>query len=97
FHVTGVQTCALPILFFSNWISKKVPNITYNDPQDVPFSQINFVDMPNAVQTNIVVENVVNLKMTDPDYFPVLVANNILGGDFNKIGRASCRDSVYMW
>lgn len=83
---------ALSKVFFSNWISKKVPNITYNDPQDVPFSQINFVDMPNAVQTNIVVENVVNLKMTDPDYFPVLVANNILGGDFNSFLNMNLRE-----
>ena len=36
--------------------------------------------MPNAVQSEITVANLVDLKMNNPDYFAVLLANQILGG-----------------
>lgn len=43
-------------------------------------TEINVVDMPNAVQSEITVTNLVDLKMNNRDYFPVLLANQILGG-----------------
>jgi hypothetical protein len=33
-----------------------------NDPKDVPQTQINFIDMPNAVQSEVAAINVSNLK-----------------------------------
>lgn len=65
---------------FEDWTANSAPNVTYSDPKDVQYSQINFVDMPNAVQSEISVVNVVNLKMTDKEYFSALLANQILGG-----------------
>ncbi|OYQ31958.1 peptidase M16 [Flavobacterium cyanobacteriorum] len=65
---------------FGSWKPAKAPNVSYTDPKDVQYSQINFVDMPNAVQSEISVVNVVNLKRTDKDYFAALLANQILGG-----------------
>lgn len=41
---------------------------------------INFVDMPNAVQSNIILTNNVELKMGDEDYYAALIANYIIGG-----------------
>ena len=38
------------------------------------------IDMPNAVQSEVSVQNVVKLQMKDPDYLPTLMANRILGG-----------------
>ena len=43
-------------------------------------TEIDLVDVPNAVQSEITVTNLVNLPMNNPDYFPVLIANQILGG-----------------
>lgn len=43
-------------------------------------TEIDVVDMSNAVQSEITVTNLVDLKMSDPDYFAVLLANQILGG-----------------
>ncbi|SDC13622.1 insulinase family protein [Niabella drilacis] len=43
-------------------------------------TEINLVDVPNAVQSIITVANLVSLPLSDPDYFPVTLANNILGG-----------------
>ena len=64
----------------SSWKANPVPSAKYEDPKDVQYTQVNFVDMPNAVQSEIAVQNLVKLKMSDPDYYAVLVANRILGG-----------------
>jgi len=78
---------------FGSWKKAAAPVQTYTEPKDVGFSQINFVDMPNAVQSEVAVVNLVNLKMTDPDYFPALVANQILGGDFNSYLNMNMREA----
>lgn len=57
---------------FTTNIVKPSPNL--------PSAQINFVDMPNAVQSNISVTNNVDLKMNNEDYFAAKIANYILGG-----------------
>jgi predicted Zn-dependent peptidase len=43
-------------------------------------TEIDVVDLPNAVQSEIKVVNLVDLKKNNPDYFPVLLTNYILGG-----------------
>lgn len=54
--------------------------------EKVPFvknpskTEVNLVDMPNAVQSEITVANLVYLPLNSSDYFPVLLANQILGG-----------------
>ena len=82
--------------FFGSWKKATAPSVTYNDPNDVAQSQINFIDMPNAVQSEIAVVNISNLKMSDPDYFAVLIANQILGGDFNSYINMNLRE-VHAW
>ncbi|SDG99618.1 insulinase family protein [Psychroflexus sediminis] len=67
--------------FFGDWEKQDLPNIT--EPkltENVSTTQINFIDMPNASQTDITVTNNVDLKQNDEDYFAALMANNILGG-----------------
>lgn len=78
---------------FSSWQKGNIPNQQYNEPQNVSETEINFVDMPNAVQSEIAVISTVNLKMTDKDYFAVLVANQILGGDFNSYLNMNLREA----
>ncbi len=65
---------------FTPWVKATPPSLSYTKPQDAQYTQINFVDVPNAVQSEVVVQNLVNLKMKDDDYLPALVANQILGG-----------------
>lgn len=43
-------------------------------------TEIAIIDLPNAVQSEITVANVIDLKMSDPDYFAMLIANQIFGG-----------------
>lgn len=65
---------------FGKWRKATAPQLTYSNPKDVQYSQINFIDTPNAVQSEIALVNLSNLKMTDKEYFSVLLANQILGG-----------------
>jgi len=65
---------------FTPWVRNKPPSFTYADPTDAQYTQINFIDMPNAVQSEIAVENITHLKMKDDDYLHAQLANRILGG-----------------
>ena len=58
---------------FGGWAKASAPNLSFSTPSNVPYSQINFIDMPNAVQSEIAIVNTVNTKMSDPDYFPLIV------------------------
>jgi zinc protease len=77
---------------FGSWQKKSIPKLTYTDPKNVAVTQINFVDMPNAVQSEISLINTVNLKMSDPDFFPAVIATYILGGDFNSYLNMNLRE-----
>ncbi|SDQ09085.1 M16 family metallopeptidase [Flagellimonas zhangzhouensis] len=65
---------------FTPWTKAAPPSFSYTDPKDVQYTQINFVDVPNAVQSEVAVENITHLKMKDEDYLDALLANRILGG-----------------
>lgn len=65
---------------FSSWTGKATPEAKMPAVSNVEQTEINFIDMPNAVQSEIALVNTINLKKKDDDYFPVLVANKILGG-----------------
>ncbi|MBF6641225.1 insulinase family protein [Flavobacterium sp. J49] len=77
---------------FGSWTKAMAPKLTYSNPTNVQYSQINFVDMPNAVQSEITILNTVNLKMGDPDFFPVILANQVFGGDFNSYLNMNLRE-----
>lgn len=77
----------------SDWTARPVPTVKYAEPKDAQYTQVNFVDMPNAVQSELAVTNLVDLKMGDPDYHAVLVANSILGGGFNSLLNMNLREA----
>lgn len=78
---------------FGKWKQGKLPTTSFNEPKNVAKTEINFVDMPNAVQSEIAILSTVNLKMTDKDYFAALVANQIFGGDFNSYLNMNLREA----
>jgi predicted Zn-dependent peptidase len=65
---------------FNNWKKGTIPAYEIPKVADVAKTEINFIDMPNAVQSDIAVINTVDLKMSNPDYFAALLANKIFGG-----------------
>ena len=77
---------------FESWSKGVAPALSHSDPKNLQYTQINFIDMPNAVQSEISLVNTVNLKMTDKDYFAALLANQVLGGDFNSYLNMNLRE-----
>ena len=65
---------------FGNWKKTKLNVASIPQPKNVESTQVNFMDMPNAVQSEVAVVNTIELKKGDKDYFPVILANQILGG-----------------
>ena len=94
--VTGdVDTAEVKTLtkkYFSDWESVDLPEFELPKVKNVSDNEIDFIDMPNASQTRIRVLSTTKLKMNDPDFFPVLVANQIFGGDFNSYLNMNLRE-----
>jgi len=78
--------------YMNNWESGAVAIPEYPAFEDVSTTEINFVDVPNAVQTELAVMGVSSLKMTDKDYHASLVANYILGGAFGSYLNMNLRE-----
>jgi predicted Zn-dependent peptidase len=77
---------------FGSWKRTNTPKTSYSPPENVAFTQINFIDVPNAVQSEISLVNTVDLKMADKDFFPAVIATYILGGDFNSYLNVNLRE-----
>ncbi|AXG68474.1 putative zinc protease [Kordia sp. SMS9] len=65
---------------FKKWEKGTITAASYDTASNPTNTEINFINADNAVQSELSVQNTVNLTMKDADYFPVLIANNILGG-----------------
>ena len=65
---------------FSSWESKEVVTSSFPEPKNPDETEVIFVDMPNGVQSVVTVINSIDFNKKEPDYFPALVANRILGG-----------------
>ena len=65
---------------FKSWKGNLVKGESFPRAKNASSLEINFVEMPNAVQSEVSVDFTTEIKKTDADYFPVILANNILGG-----------------
>ncbi|MDO6674069.1 insulinase family protein [Tenacibaculum sp. 1_MG-2023] len=74
------KTKTLVKSLFNDWKKGTIPATNYNTPTNVETTEINFINMPNAVQSQVAVINTVDLTLGDKDYYAALLANNILGG-----------------
>lgn len=78
--ITPAQAKALADKTLGTWkgAALSLPQLkTVSNPAK---TEIDLVDVPNAVQGEITVTNLVTLPMSSPDYFPILLTNQILGG-----------------
>lgn len=69
---------------FGNWKQGALNIADVPKVQEFTKTQIDVVNMPNAVQSVVGVSYPVYLTKKDPDYYAVQVASTILGGDFNS-------------
>ena len=74
------QAKALAEKAFGNWKGNALALEKTPDAKNPAKTEIDLIDVPNAVQSEIRVTNVVTLPLTSPDYFAALLANEILGG-----------------
>ncbi len=77
---------------FKKWENEVNVENNMVTPEDADYTQINIVDMPNAVQSQVTVQNLVDLKLGDEDYFAVLIMNDILGGSFGSYLNMNLRE-----
>ena len=91
--VNPKETRKMVETLFGSWIKATAPSLSYTNPKNVQYTQINFVDMPNAVQSELALVNTISLKVSDTDYFPLIVANQIYGGDFNSYLNMNLREA----
>jgi len=65
---------------FGDWKTREISEIEIQKPINVETTEINFINMDNAVQSEIAIINNIELKLGDKDYYAALLANKILGG-----------------
>ncbi|SCY36024.1 Predicted Zn-dependent peptidase [Nonlabens sp. Hel1_33_55] len=78
--------------YFKDWKAKEAPKANLPEVTDVSTTEIDFIDVPNAVQTELAVINTSELKMKDEDYHAALVANYIFGGGFGSYLNMNLRE-----
>jgi predicted Zn-dependent peptidase len=66
-------------ILFKKWKKGKILSRNYisNEANE---TAIHFIDMPNAIQSEVTFQNSILMKMSNDDYIPLLVTNKILGG-----------------
>ncbi|OFM84299.1 pitrilysin family protein [Weeksella sp. HMSC059D05] len=82
--ITADKAKSLTTKLFSNWHKGVVKIADLPSVQQVKKTEVDIVNMPNAVQSVVSVTYPVNLTKKDKDYYAVQVASTILGGDFNS-------------
>lgn len=82
--ITPLAAKQLAEKYLGSWTGTKLTLPSIPDVNNPAASEINFVDVPTAVQAEINVGNLVSNPMNGKDYFPLLLANYILGGSANS-------------
>ena len=78
--ITPEAAKALATKAFGNWTGKKLTLPAIPLVENPGKTEIDFVDIPTAVQGELNIGNLVNNPMNNKDYHALLVANQILGG-----------------
>ncbi len=78
--ITPEAAKALADKALANWQGTKLPVPTVPMVQNPGKTEIDFVDIPTAVQGELRVGNIVNNPLNNKDYHALLLANYILGG-----------------
>lgn len=68
---------------FGDWSEGKPAEASFPEPPGIKGTKIYLIDRPGSVQSSVKIGNV-GISKTDPDFFPTMVANQILGGSANS-------------
>ncbi len=78
--IKPLEAKALAEKAFSDWKGADLTLPKLNEVNNPSKTEVDLIDVPNAVQSELTVVNLVDLPMSSPDYFAVLLANQVLGG-----------------
>ena len=78
--ITPAEAKILAAEVLGSWKGSALALPVIADVANLSKTEIDLIDVPSAVQSEIKVVNLIDLKKGNPDYFPVLMANYILGG-----------------
>lgn len=78
--ITPAVAKELATKVFGNWTGKKLTLPAITLVKNPAKTEIDFVDLPTAVQGELNIGNLVNNPMNNKDYHAILMANQILGG-----------------
>ncbi len=78
--ITAADARALVMKNFGSWTGSPLQLEKVAQAANPLKTEIDLIDVPNASQSEITVVNLVSLPLNSPDYFAVLLANQILGG-----------------
>lgn len=82
--ITTKEVKKLANKHFKNWKKGDLVIPALPKVADVTKTEVDIIDMPNAVQSVVGLGYPVQLTKNDADYYAVQVASSILGGDFNS-------------
>ncbi len=78
--ITPANAKALATEVFGGWKGTTLTLPKLETVANPAKTEIDVIDVPSAVQSEIAVINLVDLKINNPDYFPAILASYILGG-----------------
>lgn len=78
--INPAEAKKLAIAAFGNWKGSELKFPVLSKVANPLKTEVDVVDIPEAVQSEITVTNLIDLPMNSPDYHAVLLANQILGG-----------------
>ncbi len=78
--ITPAAAKALAIKAFENWKGNKLQLEVMPVVQNPAKTEINFIDVPTAVQGELSMGNIINNPLSGKNYHALLLANQILGG-----------------
>ena len=79
------ETFRLVEEWFGEWEAKDVTPVDLTLSERLESRRIVVIDNPESVQTEIRIGQTM-VSRTDPDYFPVLIASDVLGGPQGRLG-----------
>jgi predicted Zn-dependent peptidase len=78
--ITPADAKKIAVKAFGDWKGKKITLAKLPDAPLVSGTEIDFIDLPTAVQGEINVSNLISNPLSNPDYHSLVIANQILGG-----------------
>ena len=82
--ITTKEVKKLAKKYFDKWEKGNLSIPALPEAPVVTKTEVDLINMPNAVQSVVGLGYPVQLTKNDPDYYAVQVASTILGGDFNS-------------